>query len=830
MATSKSSNNRRTHSNSKSSNRKLGSRKQAQNAFFDDETKRSIIGVAIILLALVALAAVVVPSNALVTSLVATGLSYIFGVGRYILPVFLVIVGLTFLIRSEREHVSGRAALGFLMIFIAALVLLATCTDGVSEGDLTHLFEEAYLHGFGGYIGAGIAYALVYLFGNVITRIMMVGVMVIAVLVIGFSISSFLEKVEEKRSHVSESFARHQLNAEKRRAEKQLAQSEKTQVANRAPAAFAQAAPTRLLDEMSAKFSRAPKAQITRVIEPIEEQKNTQITSDTMLLPQDDTQVGSPRKLTRKLGEYLEESENQTATQGDTETPKKRKSRSKMEKPAEVEQGIECEDGYCLPPMNTIKMTSGRQAASTSEHELQETANRLQETIADFGIDVHVAGWVAGPTVTLFKVSLPSGVRVNRVNVLSDDIALALAAPGVRIFAPIPGTNYVGIEVPNAKRQTVLLGDVLKSAPAGPLQLAVGKDVEGTSVVIDLAKAPHILIGGTTGSGKSVAINSFIMSVLMRATPAEVRMILIDPKRVEFTLYNGIPHLYLPVVEDPKDASAALSWGVAEMERRLKIFSSKGVRNINQYNTKAKSGEFGEDDTETFPYIMIVIDELADLMMNVGKEVEYSISRIAQLARAAGIHLIVATQRPSANVVTGLIKSNITTRMAFTVASGIDSRVILDTTGAENLINYGDMLLSKPDLSKPQRLQACFVSEDEINAVVDFWKEQGSPDYHSEILQTNTFGLGSTEPDGSGGKVVSEDPLLWEAADIVVSAGTASTSYIQRRLSVGYSRAGRIMDMLEEKGIVGPACGSKAREVLLDTLELEALKAFEQND
>ncbi|MEG0218151.1 MAG: DNA translocase FtsK, partial [Raoultibacter sp.] len=364
-------------------------------------------------------------------------------------------------------------------------------------------------------------------------------------------------------------------------------------------------------------------------------------------------------------------------------------------------------------------------------------------------------------TVTLFKIDLPSGVRVSRVTALGDDLALALAAPGVRIFAPIPGTNYVGIEVPNRVRQSVLLGDILSEATGGPLHIAIGKDVEGRSIVTDLSKMPHLLIGGTTGSGKSVSINAMIMSILMRATPAEVRFIMIDPKRVEFTPYNGIPHLYVPVVTEPREAASALAWGVAEMERRLKIFSKVGARNIAQYNAKVQQGlMIGENTADELPYIVIIIDELADLMMNVGKEVEFSISRIAQLARAAGIHLIVATQRPSTNVVTGLIKANITNRIAFNVASGIDSRVVLDTPGAENLIGLGDLLFSKPEYAKPQRIQGCYVSEDEINAVVDRLKEQGEPEYHSEILQTNLISLGASAPDGSGGSCENDDPLV----------------------------------------------------------------------
>lgn len=482
------------------------------------------------------------------------------------------------------------------------------------------------------------------------------------------------------------------------------------------------------------------------------------------------------------------------------------------------------QDGFVLPAPDCLEAPSG-DVKIAPDSDLRITADKLQATLGEFGISAKVVGWVPGPTVTLFKVDLPAGIRVSRITALNDDIALALAAPGVRVFAPIPGTTYVGIEIPNKNRQTVLLSEVLSDAKAGPLQMAVGKDVEGKSIVADLARMPHLLIGGTTGSGKSVSINSMIMSILMRATPSEVRLILIDPKRVEFTPYNGIPHLYVPVVTEPKEAASVLSWGVAEMENRLRIFSENGVRNIGGYNAKAQK----DDELEQLPYIVIIIDELADLMMAMGKEVEFSISRIAQLARAAGIHLIVATQRPSTNVVTGLIKANITNRIAFNVASGIDSRVILDTGGAESLIGLGDLLFNKPEFSKPLRVQGCYVSEDEIAKVVNHLKKQGEPDYHNDILKTNVITIGDTNPQ-AGGAVGDDDSLLWEAADMVVSAQHGSTSSLQRRFKIGYARAGRIMDMLEEKGIVGPQNGSKPREVLIDHMELESLKALSDYD
>jgi S-DNA-T family DNA segregation ATPase FtsK/SpoIIIE len=437
-----------------------------------------------------------------------------------------------------------------------------------------------------------------------------------------------------------------------------------------------------------------------------------------------------------------------------------------------------------------------------------------------------VEDWIPGPTVTLFEVKIAKGVKVNRVTALSDDLALALATPTVRVLAPIPGKSLIGIEVPNEHRTTVTLGDVVagsRTPDTSPLMLGIGKDVGGESIVLDLAGMPHMLIAGSTGTGKSVCINALLMSVIMRSTPEEVRVILIDPKRIELSMYNGIPHLYVPVVTEAKEAASALAWAVSEMELRLRRLQKAGVRNIATYNEAAHAGSLPEG-MEPMPYLMIVIDELADLMMVAAREVEDSIVRLAQLARAAGIHLVVATQRPSTDIITGLIKTNITTRIAFAVSSGIDSRVILDTSGAEKLVGLGDMLLSTPQLSKPKRVQGAYVAEDEIAAVVDFLKKQGEPEYHEEILHTKvTSG-------GAGGDAGDDDPLTWEAADIVVTSEMGSTSLLQRRLKVGYARAGRIMDILEQKGIVGPPDGSKPREVLVDVEELESIKAFERED
>lgn len=807
---------------------------------FDERTKRDISAVALIVLSIALFAMVFMGSEGVVTGAISLGLRFCFGIGAYVLPFLLIGLAATLLIRFEREMVPARVAIGFGLLFLAFLTIVSLFTPG-ADVDPNCLFIQVLLVDHGGYVGGAIAWAGLELFGLTVSMILMIGLIIIALIVIGFSLSSLIENIrahaagrsdasgdeEDGFDHLPRmSFAR--VRKGKNPIDVGYTDPTKVDVHGSMPtqaidankAAFA-AGKTQVISEMPSKSLK--KSQRTNGQRAREAAVQTTMAFDAA---SPKTAGEAPKQLTRKLGSRPQaDKKNELSLPQDQAARPVRKKASDVATPEPLE-------GFDLPEMSLLNTSEKTPVTKESEASLRATGLLLQETLSDFGVGADVVGWVHGPTVTLFKVDLPSGVRVNRVSNLTDDIALALAAPGVRIFAPIPGTNYVGIEVPNKKRETVFLGDVLKDAPAGPLQIAIGKDVEGESIVSNLATMPHLLIGGTTGSGKSVAINGMIMSILMRATPSEVRMIMIDPKRVEFTPYNGIPHLYVPVVTEAREAASALSWAVAEMERRLKVFSGIGARNIGQYNAKVQKGlEINDAPAAEMPYIVIIIDELADLMMNVGKEVEFSISRLAQLARAAGIHLIVATQRPSTNVVTGLIKANITNRIAFNVASGIDSRVILDTPGAENLIGLGDLLLSKPELAKPQRIQGCFVSEDEISAVVEKLKSQGEPEYHNDILKTNLITLGDSMPDGSGGTASgSDDPLVWDAAEIVVSSGMGSTSNLQRRLSVGYSRAGRIMDLLEEKGIVGPPNGSKPREVLVDPMELETIKAFEAND
>ena len=820
---------------------------EVEPRILDDRTRRDIVGVGFIILGIVLFIAAAAPAGAIVTDFLSESLHVVFGVGCYIMPFFLVAIGGAVLYRMQSERMSLRVTLGLSLILVALLGIIALFTPTTGTGPAA-LFDRIALVTHGGYVGAALAWVGLTLFGPAISAILLIGVAIVGVIVIGFSISAFLEKVrarydldgEGAASLIPDAFGSMRRGRGKPPLTTMAESDDLPPAAHGAPTARISLGeqPRRrsrgaAADTVSdAAVTRQLGAQKTDGLVPIQAPDPREVAEVEAL-----SAVEPAAPMTRKLGRRRQEAEVAEREAAKTKpVSKKTAPKKKKEAPA---QPIS-KDGFQLPPMNLLA-TGGARRGSTEE-ELREVAAELQGTLEDFGVMASVVGWVEGPTVTLFKVDLPSGVRVSKVTNLTDDIALALAAPGVRIFAPIPGTNYVGIEVPNRNRQMVYLPDVLAAAGPGPLQVAIGEDVEGHAIVHDLAKMPHVLIAGTTGSGKSVEVNSMIMSILMRATPAEVRFIMVDPKRVEFAPYEGIPHLYVPVVTECREASSALSWAVAEMERRLKMFSKCGVRNIITFNEKARAAQAADEAAEKrgeeppenlygepIPYIVIVIDELADLMMNVGKEVEFSISRIAQLARAAGIHLIIATQRPSTNVVTGLIKANITCRIGLTVASGIDSRVILDSTGAENLIGMGAMLLAKPEYPKPIRIQGPYIPDDEIAAVVAHLKSQGEPEYHSEILKTNVVTLGDSSPSGEGGSEA-DDPLLWEAADVVVSSDLGSTSNLQRRLKVGYARAGRIMDQLEEKGIVGPANGSRPREVLVDQMELETLKAFEAAD
>ncbi len=485
---------------------------------------------------------------------------------------------------------------------------------------------------------------------------------------------------------------------------------------------------------------------------------------------------------------------------------------------------------WSLPTLDMLTVTRHEKA---DERATQERGMKLIEALKEHGVETDLVGYTRGPTVTRFELSLGGGVKVAKVTSLSRDIAYTMAATDVRILAPIPGKSAIGIEVPNAQRELVSLGDLMMSqearAAGHPLDVAVGKDIAGRAVFLNISTTPHMLIAGTTGAGKSSAINCIITSVLMRSTPDQVKMILIDPKQVEMAQYARLPHLLTPPVTNPKKAANALGWAVKEMERRYDLLVEAGFRDIVGYNAAYDRGDLSDEQNtdqsfDRIPYILIVVDELNDLMMVAARDVEDCITRIAQKARAVGIHLIVATQRPSVNVITGVIKANIPARMAFAVSSLTDSRVILDQPGAEKLIGKGDMLLLPGNTSVSQRIQSAWVDEAEVRKVVGHWRRQ-APEvvYVSGVDGEKSGGSGSDLFGGTTGDS-DDDELLRQAMDLVVRTRQGSTSMLQRKLKIGFARAGRIMDLLESRGIVGPSDGSKPREVLMTLEELEQLQ------
>ena len=483
-----------------------------------------------------------------------------------------------------------------------------------------------------------------------------------------------------------------------------------------------------------------------------------------------------------------------------------------------------------LPKQSVLKRSGAQQI---DRAQLSAGAAALVAALANHGVETQVTGWEPGPTVTRYELKLGPGVKVSRVTSLHKDIAYAMAAADVRILAPIPGRSAIGVEVPNSDRHLVALGDILASKQAAeathPLEVAMGKDISGRDVMLNLATMPHVLIAGATGSGKSSCINTVITSLLMRSTPDQVRMILVDPKRVELGQYDRLPHLLTPVVTNPKKAANALAWAVAEMERRYDVLSEAGFRDITGYNAAVLDGALHSDESELLgndqphsemPFIVVVVDELNDLMMVAARDVEESITRLAQMARAVGIHLVIATQRPSVNVITGVIKANVPSRLAFAVSSLADSRVILDQPGAERLVGQGDMLLLSANSSNPRRIQGCWVSEAEIQQVAAHWRRQAPEVSYVEGVEGSADADGaSVLPGGTTGDA-DDDELLRQAMAIVVETQLGSTSMLQRKLKVGFARAGRLMDLLEQRGVVGPSQGSKARDVLMTQEEL----------
>ncbi|MCH3968359.1 MAG: DNA translocase FtsK [Atopobiaceae bacterium] len=804
--------------------------------------RNDIAGVTCAVLSVAMVLSLVSPSSALVTHACSVGLTMGFGSGALLVPIALFLFSLTFFVRSEKP-ISARAAVGLSMVVLAVLALLSLNVPGV-ELMPDSLFQESVLAASGGYVGAGIAWVLVRLVGTVVGDVILAGLIIAGVIVCGFSISDLVLKVRRSlNSHRAQQVRDAEDGSDTMRDRRRFPSlrsrsrvrptdgidevEQVPPVANPAQASLLDGDGNAVTTYIGARqtsvlkrgASRKPGKSGRARKAATEAPKPVPAVVQEVAVPEDDGQDATRGS----VPEFLESGAKRTTKRAHPRGKRGEKD-IKAGSPKDLKRPGDASSDLELPPLSILDSNPNSATSASSQSELQAVANRLQGTLEEFGLASKVVGWVAGPRVTTFKISMGEGERVSKITNLEDDIALSLASKSVRIFAPIPGTSLVGIEIPNKESQSVCLGDVLPYAQGGPLDVAFGRDSEGKPIVVDLATLPHLLVAGTTGSGKSVMLNSIIMSILMRATPDQVRLIMVDPKRVEFTGYAGLPHLYVPVVTEPRQAASALQWGVSEMERRLKVFEHYRVRDIKTYNRNVSGGKWDSMDNppKAMPYFVIVIDELADLMMVAGKDVEASIVRIAQLGRAAGIHLVVATQRPSADVVTGLIKANIDNRVALSVDNGMNSRIILDQTGAERLLGNGDMLV-KLRGKRPRRAQGCFVSDSEIEQTVEFIKQQVTPEYHDEILSAVVPGRADTSDEVAS----DDDPLVWEAAQIVVDSQLGSTSGLQRRLKVGYARAGRIMDMLEQKGVVGPPDGSKPREVLLDAAGLEELRSAE---
>lgn len=850
-------------------------------------TANDLVGVAIIVLALSMIVALASPSTAIVTHAMAEGLRLGFGAGAMLVPIALILFACTLFLPTDNPLV-GRVALGLGLVVLAALSMLSILAPEAALGADAVLSASVAVVS-GGYVGSGVAWLLLTLVGQVVGMVLLVGLAVAGVVVCGFSISNLALKIRRSMGVAAERIQEARERGATRRAgeagdhlgdepwdeegddaaelveeprTRQMSEPKTSFIGNRKTSVLRRG--PRQVHEVDHKTATLPldrasgdagavvppepaTALLSRRRHPELDIKDARPAQE--LAPEAAPSAGGssdaadvaaiPDFLLAAAGsrgqageDTAGQPEEAPADSGGTvaaaSRPAPNGSRSKAQvAPATTRRPGDGSDDFVLPPLSLLKSNPNSASSASSDSELERTARRLQSTLEEFGLTSRVSGWTAGPLVTTFKIEMGEGERVNKITNLQDDIQLSLASESVRIFAPIPGTSLVGIEIPNKTRQNVCLGDVLPCAQGGPLEFAIGRDSEGAPVVADLARMPHMLVAGTTGSGKSVLINAIIMSLVMRTNPEQVRLILVDPKRVEFSCYAGLPHLYVPVVTEPRQAASALQWAVTEMDRRLKVFERAGARDVKVYNRMVEDGRFDDQENppKPMPYLVIVIDELSDLMMVAGKDVEASIVRIAQLARAAGIHLVLATQRPSADVVTGLIKSNVDTRVALKVSSSIDSRVILDQTGAERLMGRGDMLFRRAG-GVLRRVLGAYASDAEIESVVGFIRDQREPEYHAEILSAVVPGQPGA---GAGADPAEEDdPLVWEAAQVVVDSQLGSTSGLQRRLKVGYARAGRIMDMLEQKGVVGPPDGSKPREVLLDTDGLEELRQAEE--
>lgn len=750
----------------------------------------------------------------------------VFGFGAYLLPFVAVAVAIICNLNQRKFSLAAKAVETFILIvFICSFVHVCRYQQG---GDYLNTLKLAYNEATsvlnGGFMGAVLG-ELFLSFGKagaIISNLLLI--FVAFMILSGFTLIQFFRTIWKPVQKTQEQIAPViEQRREERRTRKfniDVPLDDKEAVAVRTGAPKKEKGQPKGFADPEDAPKRKPKQEkrepdtsdIVALFHP------EQMESNQETVPQD----------TAPLDDIIKKAAEETAAGAEKKAKAKEKAVKAVEKPVDTapvppmeipEEALQTPAvDYHFPPSNLLRQAKTADRGDISD-ELKANAEKLVDTLRSFGVETKITDICRGPTVTRYELKPSAGVKISKITNLADDIALNLAASGVRIEAPIPNKAAVGIEVPNKVSNTVSMWELIDNpaftAAKSKLTAGLGKDITGNCVYCDVAKMPHLLIAGATGAGKSVCMNSIIVSILYKAKPDEVKFLMIDPKKVEFAMYSGIPHLLVPVVTDPRKAAGALGWAVSEMLQRYKMFVDSGVKDITGYNKMAEKIE----EMKPMPQVVIFIDELADLMMAAPNEVEDSICRLAQMARAAGMHLVIATQRPSVDVITGIIKANIPSRIALTVSSQVDSRTILDSAGAEKLLGRGDMLYSPVGLGKPVRVQGCFVTEDEIEDLISFIKEQGESDYDEAISKEIEEKAVQEKKKGSAFDSTEEgddtDPLLSSAVDIVLELGSASTSVLQRKLKVGYARGARIVDQLQEKGIVGPPEGSKPRKVLI---------------
>ncbi len=739
-----------------------------------------------------------------------------FGIMQYILPIGMFAVAIKLAVDGKEDIVPKLVQYGIAVVSMSIVFSVFQFSAGElqSSKEITELVKDAYYLGSqskgGGAIGVVGAAPLTKLLGNAGAVILCIGLAVILlVFTFGINLSEMinmlLDKLEEKKEERLE-----------RKAElaKELAEEEKE---TRAERRKRQKEEMKQMKAEQAKQQMGEQIKINfggRIVDNIDEKPG---------LKKYDHSNDNLEPLTKQSKKQIQPDVIDSNLFKDVEEQKEEKKKAVLQ--LEHSQTVE-DEHYEYPPVELLSKPS-KKALKGGAKALTDTATRLQKTLYSFGVSAKVENVSVGPAITRYELKPAEGVRVSKIANLADDIALNLAAETIRIEAPIPGKQAVGIEVPNKEKEVVHFREILDSDEfrenKSKLTVGLGKDVAGNVQLADISKMPHVLIAGSTGSGKSVCINTLITSIIYNAKPSEVKFVMVDPKVVELSVYNGIPHLLIPVVTDPRKAAGALAWAVQEMDDRYNKFASKGVRDLKGYNKAIEKD--AEEGTGKLPQIVIIIDELADLMMVAKNDVEDAICRLAQKARAAGMHLVIATQRPSVDVITGLIKANVPSRIAFAVSSQVDSRTILDSVGAEKLLGKGDMLFFPAGAPKPSRVQGAFVSDDEVEKIVDFIKSNGTATYSEDILES-IENSNKTDKEIAAESELDDDtdPFLMDAIQTVVETGQASTSFIQRRFKVGYARAGRIVDQMEERGVISGYQGSKPREVLMTLEKLQELK------